>query len=174
MRSSLFVSALFVGTLLAGTAAAERKDNDESRPRVSERNHGTTDKQRSERSERAERNVRKVEASHRYQDKTNVPTAKEQAASKLQMVLRLPKQSQERARCETGNEECTSSTTDHKRATTNADRGVRKVEANKTTSQRGKAAAPNAAERAILQRVMNAKCSASARGGCTGDGSDSF
>jgi len=75
-------------------------------------------------------------------------------------------------RCETGNEDCTSSTSDRKAVTSNADRGVRKVEASKTTSDKNRAAAPSAAARAILQKIMNAKCSAAARGGCSGDGSD--
>ncbi|MEJ7728029.1 MAG: hypothetical protein WKG00_02330 [Polyangiaceae bacterium] len=171
MRSSVFVSALFVGTLLAGTAAAERNDSDETRPRAAERHRAPTDKQ-----QRVERNTdraeRKVETSHRYQSKSNVPTAKESRVSKLQMALRLPKQAQERMRCETGSEDCTSSTSDRKSVSSNADRGVRKVEASKTTSDKNRAAAPSAAARAVLQKILSAKCSAAARGGCTGDGSD--
>ena len=126
MRSSLFVSALFAGTLLAGTAAAERNDSDDRRPRAVERHRAPTDKQRVDRSH--DRADKKVEASHRYQSKKSIPTAKESRVSKLQMALRLPKQAQERMRCENGNEDCTSSTSDRKAVTSNADRGVRKVE----------------------------------------------
>jgi hypothetical protein len=169
MRSSLFVSALFVGTLLAGTAAAEPKDS-ESRPRAGERHRAPTDKQRVDRSR--DTADRKVETAHRYQSKSSIPTAKESRVSKLQLALRLPKQAQERMRCENGNEDCTSSSTDRKAVTSNADRGVRKAEAGKTTSDKNKAAAPSAAERALLQKVLNAKCNAAARGGCSGDGSD--
>jgi hypothetical protein len=170
MRSSLFVSALFVGTLLAGTAAADRNESDETRPRAVERHRAPTDKQQVDRSrDKAER---KVEASHRYQSKNSIPTAKESRVSKLQMALRLPKQAQERMRCEAGNEDCTSSSSDRKSATSNADRGVRKAEANKTTSDKNKAAAPSAAARAVLQKILNAKCSAAARGGCSNSGED--
>lgn len=175
MRSSLFVSALFVGTLLAGTAAADRNDNDDARPRAVERHRAPTDKQRVDRSrERTAKDSasRKVERTHRYQSKDSIATPKESRVSKLQQVLRLPKQAQERARCEGGNEDCTSSTSDRKAVTSNADRGVRKAEAPKQASSRNRASAPSAAERKALEKVINAKCSAAARGGCSNHGED--
>ena len=173
MRSSLFVSALFVGTLLAGTAAAERNDGDENRPRahVGERHRAPTDKQRVEKSSR-DRGERKVQQAYRYQEKASIPTAKERTLSKLQAALVLPKQAQERMRCENGNEECTGGNTARKSATTNADRGVKKVQAPQVTGDKNRAAAPSAAQRAALERLMNAKCNSKARNGCGNDGSD--
>jgi len=175
MRASLFLSALFVASLVGGTAAAERPEKDDSRPRVTRertREANPLEKSREHQADRAAK-VEKAEPAHRYQSKES-PISMGGRVSKSELVAKLPKQAMERVRCSESSDDCGSGKSSKKTSQSNADRGTKTAVAPGTTSQRGKAQAPSAAERALMQKMLSAKCSNKARGGCATDGSDNF
>jgi hypothetical protein len=179
MRASLFLSALFVTSLVGGTAAAERPEKDDRRPRVTrERVRETNFRENSrdrfvDRADRAATKIEKAEPAHRYQSKES-RISHGARLSKSEMAAKLPKQAMERVRCSGGSDDCSSGKSSKKTSQSNADRGTKTAVAPTTTGQRGKAQAPSAAERALIQKMLSAKCSNKARGGCASDGSDNF
>ena len=170
MRASLFLSALFVASLVGGTAAAERPEKDENRPRAT-RTREVNPLERSSRQtvDRSEKNdkVEKAEPGHRQQRKESAARQASQL-SKAELAAKLPKQAMERMRCE-GSEDCSSGHHAKKSSQTNADRGTKHAAAPSQVNERGKASAPSAAERELMQKMLTAKCSNKARGGCGSD-----
>ena len=173
MRASLFLSALFVATLVGGTAAAERPDTNDSRPRVTSARTREVSADKGYARANTDRNdgakVEKAQ-SYRYQGKESMVSTS-QRASKADMVGKLPKQAMERVRCSGAGEDCGSSKSARKTSQQNSDRGTKTAKGPAQVNERGKAGAPSASERALLKKLLSARC---AQGGCTSDVSDSY